>query len=247
MALNATVAALDDVPEAAREFYVEREGAFVLNVEGIDAHPTVANLKSAFERQKGERTTFKAEADKLRERLAGLPEDFSADMFEEIRAKAEAKGDDKGDADRLAQVRKQLETKHAAEISALNEALNAERAMSTGMLVDEGLTKALVDSGVKKELLRGAHAMLKGMVKVAEEDGKRAAIVETDMGPLPLAKFVGEWASGPEGSAFVAPPAGGGAGGSRSPGGKTLKRAEFDKMDPASQRAKIAEGATLID
>ncbi|WP_332719257.1 hypothetical protein [Pelagibacterium mangrovi] len=50
MALKTILDTLDDVPEVLHAEYKEVDGKFVLDLEGIDAYPTVVNLKTAHER-----------------------------------------------------------------------------------------------------------------------------------------------------------------------------------------------------
>lgn len=248
MALKSVVDALDGVPEAFRSEYKEIDGKFVLDVDGINEHPTVVNLKTAHERQKQATKTASDEAKALKARLEGLPEDFDAAAYEALKSAAEGKGQGLP-AEQAAQLRASLEKKHADAIKAMTEQLEAERGVATRLLVDDGLTKALVGANVRKELMDGAYHMLRGMVKVVDESGKRSAIVETDMGPMPLDKFVSEWAASDRGKAYVAPPQGAGATGSKGTGGaKTITRAEFDKLDPLGKHKAISvDKMTVVD
>jgi hypothetical protein len=247
MGLKAILEALDDVPEGVREVYKNVDGKFVLDIEGIDQHPAVANLKSAHERQKAATAEAKAAAAEARARLEGLPDDFTPETFAELRAKAEAAGNVKPD-EQIAKVRETLEKKHAAELAKYKADLEKERGIATKLLVDDGLTAALAAVRVKPELMDGAKAYLRGLVKVADEGGDRKAIVETDMGPMALQSYIAEWAGSEKGRAYLAPPSGGDARGSSSGGkGKTIPRAEFDKMDHRAQAQTVRSGVKVIE
>ncbi|KKB09398.1 hypothetical protein VE26_05525 [Devosia chinhatensis] len=88
--------------------------------------------------------------------------------------------------------------------------------MIASVLVEDGLTKALVDAGVSKDFLKAARAMLKPSVKVVrDDDGARRAIVETDLGEEEIGKYVTNWAQSDEGRVFIAKPSGGDAGGGK--------------------------------
>ena len=52
MGLKAILETLDEVPEALRAFYVERDGKFVLDADGVE---DVTGLKSALEKERGDR------------------------------------------------------------------------------------------------------------------------------------------------------------------------------------------------
>src|SRR5690606_25357399 len=57
--------------------------------------------------------------------------------------------------------------------------------------------------GVNPDLMDGAVASLRAAVKVQRgEDGSRAAVVETDLGEVPVAEFVKEW-SATKGKAYL--------------------------------------------
>lgn len=192
MALKTLLDTLDGLDDAVKALYVEKDGKFVLDLEGVDAHPEVANLKSAYERVKAEKATFKTEADKakgdLAEALKGKP-DEAALIAERQRLEAE-RDEWKGKAETL-------------------------DGKLTGVTRDQALTAALAAAGVTDPGLQaGAVAILGPTVKL--QDGK--AIVETDMGPKALADHVTHWATG-TGKAFVTPPSGGEAKGSNSTNG----------------------------
>lgn len=192
MALKSLLETLDGLDDAVKALYVEKDGKFILDLEGVDAHPEVANLKSAYERVKAEKATLKTEADKakgeLAEALKGKP-DEAALIAERQRLEAE-RDEWKGKA----------------------EALDGKL---TGVTRDQALTAALAASGVTDPGLQaGAVAMLAPSIKMV--DGK--PVVETDMGPKALADHVAHWTAG-AGKAFVTPAAGGGAKGSDSQNG----------------------------
>ena len=96
----------------------------------------------------------------------------------------------------------------------------AETAEATALrnALDRDLTDALNASGVTNPTFaKAARLMLSEGVKM--QDGR--PVVETDMGPLPLADHVKRWAAS-EGKAFVTPPSGGGARGGETGGDKPL-------------------------
>jgi len=197
MALKALLETLDGVDDAVKPFYAERDGKFVLAVEGIDDHPEVANLKTAYGRTKTDKEAAKQEAATLKAKIAEL---------------------EKGAPDTAAT---------QAKLTALQEQLDAANAKAgewqgkyTGVTRDQALTSALQSAGITNPtFLKAAQAMLSGNVKLGD-DG--TAFVETGMGPKMLGDYVKTWAAS-EGSAFVTPAQGGGAkgntgGAKQSPG-----------------------------
>lgn len=84
MTLAATVTTLDDVPEALHEFYTERDGTYVLDVN-VDSHPSVKGLKDSQARTLKEK---KAAAAAL-EAFGGLDPEAAKEALDKV-AKMEA-------------------------------------------------------------------------------------------------------------------------------------------------------------
>lgn len=223
MALKVLLDTLDGVDDAVKTFYAEKDGKFVLDVEGIDEHPDVSNLKNAYSRTKEDREKAKTEAATLKAKITEL---------------------EKGAPDTAAT---------QAKLTALQEQLQAAEAKAgdwqtkyTSITRDQALQTALQSSGITNPTyLKAATTMLAGQVKLGD-DG--TAYVESGMGPKVLADYVKGWVAS-EGKDFVTPPQGGGAKGSDRPiSGASLKRADFDKMDPAAQaKAVTVDKVQIVD
>ena len=210
MALKALLDNLEGVDDAVKPFYAEADGKFVLQVEGVDDHPEVANLKNAYSRTKEDREKAKQEAATLKSQIDELKKG-APDT-----AATQAK---------IAQLQEQLE--------AANGKATEWQTKYTGITRDQALSGALQGAGITNPtFLKAAQAMLSGMVKLGD-DG--TAYVDTGMGPKVLGDFVKGWAAG-EGKAFVAPPSGGGAKGSDTGAkGKTIAAADLESMTPEAK------------
>lgn len=222
MALKAVLETLEGVDDAIKALYAEVDGKFYLQIEGVDDHPDVANLKNAYERTKKDRETGKTEAQTLRAKIAEL---------------------EKGAPDTAAT---------QAKLASLQEKLDAAEAKATdlngkltGVTRDRTLADALQSSGVTNPtFIKASQAMLSGMVKIGE-DG--TAFVDSPMGPKLVADFVKGWAA-TEGKAFVTPASGGGSSGSQTgKPGTTMKRDQFLAQPVAEQQKMLASGITPID
>ena len=223
MALKALLETLDGVDDAVKPFYAERDGKFVLDVDGVDDHPDVANLKNAYQRTKDDREKAKSEAASLKAQI------------EELKKGAP---DTAATQAKIAQLQEQLDTANAQIVD--------WKTKYTGVTRDQALTAALQTAGITNPtFLKAAQAMLAGSVKLGE-DG--TAFVETSMGPKMLGDYVKGWAA-QDGKDFVTPPKGGGAGGNDHPHtGTTMKRSDFEKLDPAAQqKAMVTDKVTLVD
>lgn len=212
--LKTVLESLDGLDEAVQSFYTEADGKFVLNVEGIDHHPEVANLKSAYERTKAERRSIMEERDTLKGKVAALPQDFDPEQW------AKLKQGGKADPEELVKLRQTLE----AERDEWRQKYEGEVTRAQRMAMERTLDSALAEQGVTNPTyVKAARVLLSSQVQA---DAEGNPVVETDMGPVPLADHVKRWVAG-EGKAFVTPPAGGGArgndGGSTSSVGKKAK------------------------
>lgn len=140
------------------------------------------------------------------------------------------------------------ERKYTKQVQDLTAERDAEKAAVEKHIVDEGLTKALVENKVAPQFLPAATALLRGKAKVVVEGEARTAKI----GDKSLGDFIKEWSQGDEGKHYVAAPAngGGGAPGGNTPQGggqKTMTRAAFDAL-PVADRSKFSmEGGTLSD
>jgi hypothetical protein len=199
MALKTVLESLDGVDDAVKNLYSETDGKFILQVEGVDAHPDVANLKNAYERVKADKAAALQERDAFKAKLSAVPDDFDPEKWGKLK-------DGKPDEAALIKLRQELEAERDQFKSAADEA-NAKLGR---FAVERDLGDALNSAGINDPaLVQGARALLASKVKTGE-DGR--AIVETDMGPLPLGEYTKKWAAG-EGKSFVTPPTGGGRGG----------------------------------
>lgn len=201
MALKTVLETLEGVEDAIKALYAEANGKFILQIEGVDMHPDVANLKSAYERVKADKSALSEERDALKAKVAGVPDDFDPEKWSKVK-------DGKADEAALIKVRKEIEAERD-QWKGKYESLS-ETTRKTA--IERDLTDALNAAGVNNpSFVSAARAMLSSAVKVGD-DGK--PFVETDMGPLGLTDHVKRWAAA-DGKDFVTPPSGGGAKGGR--------------------------------
>lgn len=142
-------------------------------------------------------------------------------------------------------------------IEELTGRFSAKSAAYDKLVRDDAITRHIAEVGVKKEFLPAVHALLKDRVIVDQETGVAFAVVkDKDDKEIrkPVADYVKDWAGGEEGKAYVVAPvsSGGGAqgsGGAAASGGtaKTMKRADFERLDPAAKSAFSKEHGTLTE
>lgn len=198
MALKTVIESTDGLDEAIAALYTEVDGKFILDIEGVDDHPEVANLRNAYARTKEDREKAKKDAADLKARIADL---------------------EKGAPDTAATQAKlaELEGKLAEAEARAGE----WQGKYTGATRDQSLQSALQGVGITEPtFIKAATAMLAGSVKLAD-DG--TAFVESSMGPKTLGDFVKGWASS-EGAAFVTKPQGAGVKGGEGSGNPTTPK-----------------------
>lgn len=213
MALKAILDSLDGVETNLHDLYTEKDGKFVLDVEGIDQHPDTKALKSALDRVRTEKRTVSDKLTAAEERLTGLPEDFDAEAYEGLRARAEGSDPAKLD-ERLAEQKTRLEAKFATDRQKLDGRIAKLDVTLRRVMVDDGLTKALLDAGIDKTFLPAAKALLKerGQIKLIEDDDAIQVFADDGVNDrTPLSDYVRAWAGQDEGKPFITKPTGGDA------------------------------------
>lgn len=123
----------------------------------------------------------------------------------------------------------------------------AEAGVTHKLIVQNGLTAALIEAKVKPELMKAVVALLSPQATLKAEGDSRIAVV----GDKPLADYVSEWAKSDEGKHYVAAPnnQGGGANGGGNGKGdvKEMTRAAFDAQDPAKKMEFTKAGGVVIN
>ena len=257
MPLAMTVDSLDAVPEAFRSEYTEKDGKFHLAVEGAE---DVSGLKKALESERAMNRTTK-EAIASWKKIGKTPEEIN----ELVAAKEAAETEAKKKAGDFDGILKQHQTTWEKEKAALTSERDAARNAARDAVVNSALLaaltkgKALLDVEGNSEFLTDR---LGKRIKLEIENGKATHTIMTADGNAPMA------GSGENGSAtyddlvkeavkkypslFAATGSGGGG---KSPGDakagsggdKTISRAEWDKLSPFDQAAKVKAGIKPVD
>lgn len=126
--------------------------------------------------------------------------------------------------------------------------LQAESGFTSKLLLDNGLTEALVKAGVATPLLPAVKALLSSQAKVVTDGENRKAMI----GEKDLTAFITDWAASDEGKHYISAPqnTGGGANvgqGNNNMQNQTVKRSAFDEMSH-TQRVEFAKsGGEVTD
>lgn len=240
--LKAVLESLDETDEAIRDYYkkVTVKGAdgkareqYELDTEGTDNMSAFAPLKNAHERVKAELIAAKAKLAELETKHVDVPEDFTAEEWLRLKAVDETIKKNPDDPDKRKQHEAEVQSIKAmheqtiARIKAKSEKELAEEKAShvltksslRARVVGDDLRKALIEAGADKRYLKAASAMLERSIKVKEENGNLIAMVETDLGEVPIDQFIPQWANSEEGKNFITQAKGSDAPGSGSGSG----------------------------
>lgn len=166
--------------------------------------------------------------------------------LEEGKTKAEMEAAEK--AGNIESVKKQLEDRYAKTIKEKEEALNGLSAKLQKVVIDDGLSSALVKAGVAPQYMEAARALLKSSNQFSIGDDLTPKINDET-----LSDYVLKWATSEAGKPFIQAPINAGAGAkgsngvSRANADKTMKRADFDTLSNAAKAAFMQSGGALTD
>ena len=244
MPLPILVESQDQIPEGLENHYKSQDdGKFILEVEGVDNHPEVHGLKSAYKKEKANREQAEKGLKEAKRKADLIPgeDEVDPDTFQQVIDRLKAGEDllqppDKNKPD-PAKIKADLEKRYQTQINELNEGLKVKDGKIRNLVVDNGLSSALAKNKITNPVYqRAAKRLLEDQVQVREnDDGTVGAFVETDMGEVGLDQFVQNWTSLEEGSAFVDGNAGSGArgAGGGNPPGNWKKLSPTERLNAA--------------
>jgi hypothetical protein len=242
------VKSLDEVPEALREFYQEKDGKFVFQADDIRDHPDALGLKSALDKEKEERRKAKKAADELKQQLEELgadPEEIKKILAEHAKSK-DKKLLDEGKVDELIEQRtKKMRDEYEKKLQELTGERDTTLGRLSEVLIDKSLMEAATRGKVRETAIEDVLARGKRIWKL--KDGQpipmngEEVIYGKDSKPISMTDWIGELQNTAphlfEGSS------GGGAGGSGGGGGgggvKYVSRAEASKHLAAIERGEV--------
>lgn len=86
-----------------------------------------------------------------------------------------------------------------AQVEQLTNELDVKSGALENVLINNGITEALIKANVKPELMDGAKALLLGQAKLVNDNGEFKAL----LGDKPVPDAINEWALGEQGKHFV--------------------------------------------
>lgn len=254
MPLKSVLDSLDDVPEALRELYAQDGDRYVLDLDEVDAHPGVRNLKSAFEREKEDRRKAREQLRALEAKLgevADLDPQEAREALNKLREIEDKKLLDGGQVEevvnrrteRMKQDYEQRLTKMQAALEELTGDRDGLRRSLEEVVIDNGLREAAAKKSVRPSAIRDALGRLKPMFRVVEGkpvamDGEQVLYGRDGKSPLTMEEAV-EGLIG-EAPHLFEPSVGAGMNGGRPSGGP---RPAMSLRDSASISANLEDVA----
>lgn len=180
----------------------------------------------------------------------------NSELLAELKEARKGKQIDPAELDKLQEKIDGLENQLTASQKTIKEqqkafeqtkaALDSESGFTSKLLLDNGLTDALVKAGVAAPFLPAVKAMLSSQAKIAIDGDTRKAVI----GDKDLSTFVTEWATSDDGKHYIAAPqnnGGGASGGSGSTGQQVVSRSTFDAMSHPERASFAKNGGKVTD
>lgn len=246
---------LDEAPgDDVKDYYVEKDGKWYLDLEGVTEHPQVTGLKSSLEKERKDVRDLKKERDELKTKVESMPADFTSDEWDRLKAldgidpndpEAAKKRKEQQDQ-RLASQRTAFEQQIATlkttkdnEIATLQsqvETLKSSRAKDKAALE---LDKAMDAANIDPKFRPAVRALHQNQIQ-HEYDGENIRLfVKTDLGDSEISSYIDTWSKGEEGKVYVTVPTGpdpkGGNGGTVN-GTNPFSKANWNKTEQAALR-----------
>jgi hypothetical protein len=180
MPLKAIVDNLEDVEEAHRGFYQEKNGKHFLAVEPVDGFglEDVGGLKNTL----GKEMTKRKELEKLSKKFEGLDPDKAREAIEKYEEFGNL--DPRKEADKIAQAKvdaitKQMVEKHLGELKSREDRSSQLTRKIETLLIDQVATAAVAEADGNVRLLL---PIIRGRTRVVENDGEFSVEVMDEHG-----------------------------------------------------------------
>jgi len=215
--LKAVLTSLDGIDAAIQPFYTEKDGSFILNIEGVPEHPEVKTLQSALTAARKDAKDAKKEVTDIKTKYANVPDDFDADAYHAVMDGG--KDINKQLTDQAARLRKESDTKIAAATAETEK----YKTKLTKVVSESALNNALQECNVAPEMVKPVRAMFGQQVKVEFEGDEPVVTLDG----LPVSEKVKAWAATEEGKHFVR--AADNSGGGSRPNGPGGTKFDYEK------------------
>lgn len=217
--LQTVLDTLDDVPEPYRELYVESDGKYRLDADGVE---DTTGLKSALEKQKREAR----EAKDALKRYEG----FDPEEYQRLKEAAEAAEANKLQTEgKWEEMKERLQKGFEKEKEALTTDLQKRDRVIEQLTVENELNAAIEKAGVLPEHRKAVRALLR--VEAKPTVAWEGDVPRGQMGDVAIAEYVESWAKTDEAAHYIAGSGASGSGARGGGGGGGAGRKPFKEMN----------------
>jgi hypothetical protein len=225
MALKYKLKSREEVPAELQSFYVEREGAFVLDAEGVVEKGRVDEMRSKLDEFRTTNVTLLKERDELKQRFEGIDPEEVRKLTEEKRKLEEQQQIKVGEVEKVVENRvKGLREDWEKKIATLTSEKQSLDARLTVIQIDQGVITAATKRGLRPTALpditaraRSIFKLVNGVPRAFEADGTTVRYGKDGVTPMTLEEWVDAQVS--DAPHLFESNAGGGAAGNASGGG----------------------------
>jgi hypothetical protein len=190
MALKFKFKSKDEIPAEHLPLYAEREGAWVLDVDG-------AADKSKLDEFRANNVALIKERDELKQRFAGIDPNEVKALAEEKRRLEEAQALKAGEVEKVVENRiKGMKADLDKQVSTLSAEREALTARLTAIQIDQGVITVATKRGLRPTALteitsraRSVFRLVNGMPTAFEADGKTVRYGKDGLTPMTLEEW----------------------------------------------------------
>jgi len=225
MALKVKYAKQEDIPVEQAGCYVEREGAWVLDVENDGSKAKLDEFRTHNTALKQENEQVKQELEDLRSRFEGIDPEEVKRLADEKRKLEEERQLKAGEVDKVVETRiKGLKAEFDKQLTTLTGERDSLNGRLTTIQIDQGVTTAATRRGLRPTAIpditaraRSVFKLVNGAPRAFEGDGQTVRYGRDGVTPMTLEEWVDtQVADAPH---LFESNAGGGAAGNASGGG----------------------------
>lgn len=192
MALKFKFKTREEIPAEHAGLYVEREGAWILDAEGVVD-------KSKLDEFRNSNATLIKERDDLKKRFEGIDPDEVRRLAEEKeKLELQAKGHKPEEIEKVVEGRlKNAKSEWDKQFSAVTAERDALNARLTAIQIDQGVTTVATKRGLRPTAIpditsraRGVFRLVNGLPTAFENDGKTVKYGKDGITPMTLEEWI---------------------------------------------------------
>ncbi len=252
MALKFKFKTREEIPAEHQSFYVERDGAWLLDADGVVE-------KTKLEEFRATNVTLLKERDELKQRFEGIDPDEVRKLADEKQKLEEAQQVKAGEVDKVIEARlKAARTEWEKQFSTVSKERDALNGRLTAIQIDQAVVTEATKRGLRATAIpditsraRTNFKLVNGVPQAFESDGQTARLGKDGYSPMTLAEWVDALVS--DAPHLFESNAGGGAasnvsgGGARSSGKNPFRRETWNLTEQMKLKKSDPQMAARLE